>query len=77
MTTAELKAEGFNARTQQGINAPARPEVEEDRESREFNGRLELAREITFRLTGSLNKEDVGWVMSRLFGAGETNGVSS
>jgi hypothetical protein len=66
MTTAEIRAEQLNARVQ-GINATTRYQ-EEHREGMEFNGRLKLAREITFHLTGGLKKLDVGWVMTRLFG---------
>lgn len=65
MTTAEIRAEQHNARVQ--FDAPTRDQ-EGHRKGMEFTGRVGLAREITFCLTGGLKKENVGWVMTRLFG---------
>jgi hypothetical protein len=73
MTTAEIRAEQHNARVQ-GIDAPTRDQ-EDRREGMEFNGRVELAREITLHLTGGLEKKDVGWVMTRLFGGTVAGGA--
>ena len=73
MTTAEIRAEQHNARVCD-IDAPTRAQ-EDRREGLEFTGRLELAREITFHLTGGLKKLDVGWVMTKLFGGTVVGGA--